>query len=395
MADSSRVAITGRGVVSPLGPDLTSFWAGLVAGDSKLEVDPWMCESGFRSTISGRISDFRDRAGVPRVTALALDAAEQCMKDGLPAAIAPERLGVVFTSVNGGMSEITGAQAEAGDLRTALPDYTTGLLRELVGAGAGALTLSNGCSSGLDAVTVGTDWLRAGEPDAVLVVGAESPFNTLSVGMLDNIGALARPTAELDPAQCCPFDRRRNGMVLAEAAAAVLLERLDHARARGCRIYGEITGTASGNNAWHMSDLPPDGFALSRVIRRALHAAAVEPTAVDLICAHGSGTPQNDLFETNAVKDAFGPHAAHVPITAGKAVHGHALGAAGLLGALAALGALEHATIPPTANYAVPDPECDLDYVTTGARAAPVRTALVLATGLGGVHTAVTISGAR
>ncbi|MFD2416914.1 beta-ketoacyl-[acyl-carrier-protein] synthase family protein [Amycolatopsis pigmentata] len=380
----TRVVVTGVGVVSPLGNDFSSFWKQLVDGTSAVEVDPWLVRNGFRTTVSCRVPGF-DVADGTRVSALALEAARQCAADAHLDGIAAGRLGVVFTSVNAGMGLIESREWGA----ALFAGHTTGLLREFSGAGGGAVTVSTGCSAGLDAVSVAVDWLRGDDLDAVLVVAAESPFNRVSVGMLDNIGALAAQPLS------CPFDARRSGMVLAEAGAAVVVERLGHARAREARPYAEITAVCGGNNALHMSDLPEDGAPLSRVIGRALAEAAARPDGLDLICAHGTSTVQNDVFETSAIKSVLGERARTTPVTSGKGAHGHALAASGLLAVLSAAGSLRDGVIAPTANYAVPDPRCDLDYVGEGAREKPVGRVLLLANGLAGVHTAAVLGRVR
>jgi len=188
-----------------------------------------------------------------------------------------------------------------------------------------------------------------------------------------------------------PFDLARAGFVIAEGAAFVVLEEAGHARARDARPHAEVLSVASTCNASHMTDLAADGMSMALTLERALSEAGVGPDEVDHVSAHGSSTPQNDLFETNALKRVFGAHAREVPVSSLKSTIGHALAPASLLALVATVGAIRRSRVPPTANYEVPDPECDLDYVTSGGRSHQVRTAVVMASGFGGIHTVAVI----
>ena len=225
-----------------------------------------------------------------------------------------------------------------------------------------------------------------------MTAAAEAPLSGLAYATLDVIGSLA--VGDWPPERASrPFDARRGGFVLGEGAAAVVLENRESAIARGARIYGEVLGYSSQNNARHMTDLSPDGAAMASVLRGVFEVAGADPHLIDYVNAHGSSTPQNDVFETQALKDVLGEHAYRIPVSSTKSMIGHSLSAASLTGVIATIGALETGTVPPTINYEFPDPECDLDYVPNQPRRHQVGTALVMASGFGGIHSGALLRG--
>ncbi len=247
--------------------------------------------------------------------------------------------------------------------------------------------MTTGCTAGIDALGLGFDLVRHGDLSLVISAAAEAPLSGISYATLDVIGSLAVGDWPAERASR-PFDARRGGFVLGEGAAAVVLEDLDHALARGARIYGEVLGYASLNNAQHMTDLAPDGAAMAAVLRRLIDDAGVPAETVDYVNAHGSSTSQNDLFETQALKTVLGGHAYRIPVSSTKSMIGHSLSAASLTGVIATIGAIQSGMVPPTANYEFPDPDCDLDYVPNVPREHHVGGALVMASGFGGIHSA-------
>ena len=218
---------------------------------------------------------------------------------------------------------------------------------------------------------------------AAVTGGTEAAILPLSFITLARLGALSARNDDPERASR-PFDKDRDGFVFGEGAVVMLLERLDHARRRDARIYAELAGVAQTSDAFHITAPEPSGESAARCIRRAVNAAALEPNEVEYICAHGTGTPLNDVSETRAIKWALGDHAHRIPISSPKSMVGHLLGAAGALSALTCVLALRDGVIPPTINLDTPDPACDLDYVPNVARHRPIRTALANGFGFGG-----------
>jgi 3-oxoacyl-(acyl-carrier-protein) synthase len=257
------------------------------------------------------------------------------------------------------------------------------------GAQGSVSNLSTGCTAGLDALGFALDRIRNGEADVMLAGASEAPLCPLSVGSFEALGALS--TRELDDGRLAstPFSGERDGFVIAEGCGILLLESLEHAQRRGATIYAELAGYASVNNAHHMTDLPPDGAALSGCIRAALADAGCEPADIDHVSAHGSSTPQNDANETGAIKAAFGEHATRLAINSMKSMTGHALAAANAVEAVALALEMKHQQVHPTINYRVPDPQCDLDYVPNTGRQALIRGAVKLSSGFSGIHSVI------
>jgi 3-oxoacyl-(acyl-carrier-protein) synthase len=411
--------ITGVGIVAPSGAGTEEFWRTNVAGRSFTRYEPLMAEIGMRSRVVASIPDFRladhhtpehvaELAPLSRFVQLATTAGAMAARDrGLATAdLDRTRAGVVFSSAIGGTPEFQQTYEELSDAGAhpvrALPEearfydsvflnYPPAWVARVFGLRGLCTSLTTGCTAGIDALGLGFDLVRQGDLDVCVAGSGEAPLSGLAYATLDIIGSLA--VVDGPPEQASrPFDATRGGFVLSEAGAAVVLEEYEHALARGADIYGEVLGYASLNNAFHMTDLAPDGQAMAAVMRRTMGIAGVTPDEIDYINAHGSSTPQNDLFETRAFKDVLGTERAHeIPISSTKSMIGHSLASASLVGTVAALGALRYAVVPPTINYRVPDPECDLDYVPNQARAHDVRTALVTASGFGGIHSAAVL----
>jgi 3-oxoacyl-(acyl-carrier-protein) synthase len=408
-----RVVITGLGIVVPSGVGTDEFWRNSEAGRSYTEDDPDMVRMGLNSHVLGRVRNFRIEDHLPpdaldevaplsRFSHFGVAAGVQAALDaGLPEApLDPERAGVISASAIAGTPEfqamyeeqsqrgsrpVPGLPADSSFYDAVFANFTPAWLARRFGLRGLCTALTTGCTAGVDALGLGFDLIRHAELDVAVTGAAEAPLCGISYATLDIIGSLATVDCP-GPQASRPFDARRGGFVLSEGAATLVLEEYEHARRRGAHVYAEILAFASLNNARHMTDLAPDGASMAVVIQRCLDAAGTAPDTIDYINAHGSSTPQNDLFETQAFKSVLGAHAYRVPISSTKSMIGHPLSPASLVGVIAAVGAMETGIVPPTINYEVPDPACDLDYVPNRSRQVRVKRALVTASGFGGIH---------
>jgi 3-oxoacyl-(acyl-carrier-protein) synthase len=250
------------------------------------------------------------------------------------------------------------------------------------------MTVSNGCTAGIDAVAFGYETILDGEADVMLAGAAESPVSPISLACFDPIKATSRRND--DPARASrPFDRDRDGFTIGEGAAMLVLEEQGHARRRGARVYAEVLGYAGVCNAYHMTGLESHGRDMAKAIRLALDQAGLEPEAIGYINAHGSSTAQNDVHETAAFKEALGDHAYRVPISSIKSMIGHSLGAIGAIEMACCALVVDRGILPPTINYENPDPLCDLDYVPNVAREQRVDVVLSTGSGFGGFQSAM------
>jgi len=252
-------------------------------------------------------------------------------------------------------------------------------------------TMSTGCTAGVDAIGLSAELIADGTVDVMITGGSDAPITPIVVSSFDNIHCLTRRNNEPTRASR-PFDRDRDGFLLAEGCGILVLESEKHAHARGAEILGYVLGFSSLCNAYHMTGLPADGLALGHTLQRALDAARIRPEQVDYINAHGSSTPQNDRNETAAFKLAFKDHARRVPISSSKSVLGHPLGAASAIESIISLLSIKESVVPPTANYQTPDPFCDLDYVPNQPREQRIRVVECNASGFSGIHSAILFS---
>jgi 3-oxoacyl-(acyl-carrier-protein) synthase len=261
-----------------------------------------------------------------------------------------------------------------------MPAYHVSLV---TGAHGPINTVVAACASGSQAVADGIEMIRSGRADLVVAAGVEGLIELTSIGAFARVNALS--VRNDDPHHACrPFDRQRDGTVLSEGAGALILERLDHALARGASVYGELLGHASSSDAYHVTAPDPEAGGMVRAIRWALEDAGVAPERIDYINAHATATPLNDRLETVAIKKVFGEDAYRVPVSGTKALLGHALGGVGAIEAIFCLLAMRDGVIPPTWNYDQPDEACDLDYVPNRPRAAHLRTVLSNSFAMGG-----------
>ncbi|RCV50085.1 beta-ketoacyl-[acyl-carrier-protein] synthase family protein [Marinitenerispora sediminis] len=412
-----RVAVTGLGVLAPNGAGVKEYadalWEGRGAVSRITAFDP----SGHLSQIAGQIrhpmlpaSAAVDPEGEDRVVRLAELAAEEALANaGLDSAlIDPARAGVAVANAIGGttfmtehFAEITGGGAGPIDVAAAHPRLhrsatfaTPGsVVADRHGFEGPCATLTTGCTGGNDAIGFALDAIRRGDADVMLAGGAEAPITPFVVASFDVIGALSVRNGDPEHASR-PFDRDRDGFVLAEGAGIAVLEEWRHARARGAPVLGEVLGYGSTCNAFHMTDLAADGVDLARSFRLALDDARCAPQRVGYVNAHGSSTPQNDVCETNAVKRVLGPHARSTPVSSTKSMVGHALAAANALEFAACVLALRDGVLPPTINLEEPDERCDLDYVPGTAREARPGVIASLSSGFGGIHSTVVLGAA-
>jgi 3-oxoacyl-[acyl-carrier-protein] synthase II len=397
-----RVVITGMGAVTPLGNDLPTTWRRMLAGESGVDRIRAFDPSPFPVQIAAEVKDDYDPTGaaspkelrkLDRNVVFALSAAKEAVEDSGLNGFDPERTGVVVGNCIGGFNEL---MRQYDVLRERGPDRVspTFLANVLVDSASGQIAIELGlrgpnyavvsaCATGSHAIGEAAELVRQGDADVILAGGTEGCIHPLILAGFCTMRGLA--TGNGNPQGAArPFDALRDGFVMGEGAAVMVLEELEAARARGATIYAEVLGYGASNDAHHMLQPDPESFGVVAMMRAALQRAAVEPGEVDYINAHGTGTPLGDLAETQAIKDVFGDHSYELAISSTKSMLGHMFGAAGAIEAMACALAIHEGTIPPTINYEHPDPDLDLDYVPNEPRKAEVRVALSNAMGLGG-----------
>jgi 3-oxoacyl-[acyl-carrier-protein] synthase II len=397
-----RVAVTGMGVVSPVGNSVAEVFFRCRSGRTGIRA----LDTGFAHRLASPIAGqavFEGAAHfdaprlrmLDRVSQMALHAADQAIADarGNWPSAEPERVGVFVGCGMGGIaSHDEGYQCLYGEQSDRIKPYTVLLgmhnapaawIAIAHGIRGPSLSYSTACSS--SAVAIGEAWLRiaSGSLDLALAGGTEAPLSFGSMKAWEALHTVARVDADRPGASCKPFSRNRSGMVLGEGAALLVLEAWEDAVARGAAIHGEILGYGLCTDPGHITRPSAEGQAAA--MRAALRSAGLDAAEVDAINAHGTGTPANDLAETEAVKAVFGSRAQHLPVSATKALHGHLLGAAGALECLVSLVAMQHGVLMPTMHLDEADPQCDLDYVAHAARErVPVRTMLSNSFAFGG-----------
>ncbi|MGI8586830.1 MAG: beta-ketoacyl-ACP synthase II [Chloroflexia bacterium] len=403
-----RVVITGMGAVTPVGNTIPETWEALKAGRSGVARITLFDPSPFEVQIAGEVKGF-DNSGIhpkelrhmDRNTQFAIVAGQEALRDagyeiGEHNA---ERTGVILGTAAGGLNTILSQQKtleERGPRRVSpffipnmLPDAASGQLAIAVGARGPNMAIVSACATGGHAIGEAWETIRRGDADAVLAGGTEAVLVPLVIAGFCVMRALAN---DPDPTRASkPFDKNRNGFVIAEGCGMMLLEDLESALARGAPIHAEVVGYGSTNDAFDMAGQRESGVAAIRMMQIALRKAGLRPEEVDFVSAHGTGTPLNDKIETLAIKQVFGEHAHKLVISSFKSMTGHMMGASGAIGAIVSALAIRDSLIPPTINYTTPDPDCDLDYNTGGLREQPVETAISNAIGLGGHNSCVVI----
>jgi minimal PKS ketosynthase (KS/KS alpha) len=417
------VAVTGVGVIAPGGIGGPAFLDLLTAGRTATRRITRFDPSPFRSQIAAECDFAPAAAGLTPRQVRRMDlyvqygvaaAAEAIADSGLDAQPPDlDRAGTTMGSAVGGTVRLeeeyvlacdAGAQWLA-DHRYVhpyayeawLPSSLASEVASAFGLRGPAATVSTGCTSGLDAIGDAAMVIEDGAADVMIAGAADSPISPISVACFDAIRATSPRNDE--PARASrPFDRDRQGFVLGEGGAVLVLEETGHARRRGARVYCEVTGYATRSNAYHMTGLTEHGTEMSDAIDDALRQSRLDPADVHYINAHGSGTKQNDRHETAAFKRSLGHHAYDIPVSSIKSMVGHSLGGIGAIEAAACVLAIANSFVPPTANLENPDPECDLDYVPVHARAQRVDNVLSVGSGFGGFQTALVLrreAGAR
>ncbi|MFC4562771.1 beta-ketoacyl-[acyl-carrier-protein] synthase family protein [Nocardiopsis mangrovi] len=415
-----RVAITGLGVVAPGEPGVKPFWARITEGRPATRTPTFFDPAPFRSRVAAECDFDPVREGLSpqeirrmdRSAQFAVVSAREAIADsGLdPGAVPPERTGVsIGTAVGGTMNldEEYRVLSDNGRKWVVDPEYAvphmydyavpSSLAAEVAwaaGAEGPATVISTGCTSGIDSVAHAFDLVAEGSADIMVTGAADAPLSPITFACFDAIKATSNSNDDPEHA-LRPFDRNRNGFVLGEGGAVLILEEFDRAVRRGAHIYAEILSATSRANAYHMTGLRPDGRELADAIRAALAQARVAPGDVGYINAHGTSTKQNDRHETAAIKAAFGEAAYGVPVSSIKAVVGHSLGGIGSIEVAASALAIEHGVIPPTANLTEPDPDLGLDYVPLTARESGLDTVLTIGSGFGGFQSAMVLAKPR
>jgi 3-oxoacyl-[acyl-carrier-protein] synthase II len=401
-----RVVVTGMGTVNPLGLDVETTWKNAVAGTSTAgpitQFDPaglWVnvvCEvKGFDPA---QFMDAREARRRDRFQQFASAAAKQAIEQsGLEIRQYPERVGVAVAASIGGLRTLEEAvHTLMGDGARKLSPFTipmlmsngaAGLISIDHGAQGPAFCLTSACASGADCIGMAWNLVRMGLVDVMITGAADANICRVGIGAFDRVGAMTRGGSTQLPK---PFDKNRDGLVMGEGSAIVVLESLAFAQKRKAAILGEMIGYGSTSDAHHITAPTEDGSGGARAIRLALQSAGITPDDVDYINAHGTGTVLNDLSETKAIKAAFGERAYKIPVSSTKSMTGHMMGTTGALESLFSLLAIRDGVVPPTIHYETPDPDCDLDYVPNTARKMPVRTVVSNAFGFGG-HNAVLV----
>ena len=397
-----RVVVTGMGVVSPLGVGIDAFWDGLIHGRSGVRRITRFDPSPYPSQIAGEVPDFDAAAHLPRRDIVrtdtfiqyALIAAQAALRDsGVKIDGQNERVGVSIGTGMGGVplllsswetlrrEGMPGVSAYA--LPGSLPNMAAGWVSMRTVARGPLYTPTTACAASTQAVGDAFRAIQRGDADVMLAGGTDSLIHPLVVAGFSAIRALSTRNDEPTLASR-PFDKDRDGFVLAEGAGVLVLELLEAARARGARIYAEVLGYGVTADAHHPTASSSDGPA--RAMRLALADAKLAPSTVDYVNAHGTSTELNDQSETEAIKAVFGDHARRLAVSSIKSMTGHLVGAAGGVEAIATTLALHHGILPPTINYTTPDPACDLDYVPNHARRVPIQVAMSNSFAFGGTN---------
>lgn len=403
-----RVVITGLGVVASLGHNVNDFWASLLAGKSGVRRISHFDPSDYASQIGAEVLDWdagqhmdpKDARRNDRYTQFGFVASKQAVADsGLDLRNEDgDRVGVMIGSGIGGMHTYE-SQLRVLDERgprkvspftipALIGNMCAGMVAIEYGARGPNFGLVSACATGSHAIGEAAHAIRRGDADVMIAGGSEASVTPFAYASFCAMKAMSTRNDEPEKASR-PFDINRNGFVMGEGAGILVLESLEHAQARGARIYCELAGYAATCDAFHITQPDPEGKGLSLSMSRALKSAGVEPGDIDYINAHGTSTPYNDKFETLAIKKVFGDHATKVPVSSTKSMTGHLLGAAGGIESVISAKTIESGMLAPTINLDDPDPDCDLDYVPNHARRQPVRAVLSNNLGFGGQNASI------
>lgn len=398
-----RVVITGMGALTSLGKDTDAFWQSIKASRHGISTIEGFDTTGYEATLAAEIKDFDPVAyGIEKKEARRMDRYCQFAMAATGMAIAdcgsefatddPFRIGVIVSSGIGGMqtnSEENKKLFEKGPKRISpfyvpmiIANMASGMISMRYGFKGSSTCIVTACATSTDSLGAAFRSIKHGYHDVMIAGGAEAAIIPISIAGFSNMMALSNSK---DPDRASiPFDKQRDGFIMGDGAGVLVLEELEHAKARGAKICAEITGYGSTNDAHHITSPDPDGEGAAQAMRFAMQESGLTPKDIGYINAHGTSTPLNDKFETAAIKKALGEDAYTTPVSSTKSMTGHLLGGAGGVEAIVCALALRDGIIPPTAGYREKDEECDLDYVTEGARKAHIKAALSNSLGFGG-----------
>jgi 3-oxoacyl-[acyl-carrier-protein] synthase II len=409
-AEPRRVVVTGMGIISPLGSDLDGFWKRLTAGESGIGPVTRFDITKYDTRIAGEVIDFRgedhmDRKDVRRADLFvqyAIAATRKAVAQaGINGNVDPARYGVVIGSGIGGIGTFEDQHKvllEKGPSRVSpffipmmISDMASGHVSIQFGAKGPNYCTVSACSSGAHAVGEATRIIQNGEAEVMITGGTEAPVTPIAFAGFCSMKAMS--TRNDDPTRASrPFDSERDGFVMGEGAGILVLEEWEHAKKRGAAALAEIVGYGATGDAHHMTAPAPEGEGAARAMRAAICDSGMSLESFGYLNAHGTSTPLNDKFETQAIKSVFGDHARKLAISSTKSMTGHLLGAAGGLETIICVLALNSQTLPPTINYENPDPDCDLDYVPNTARPVELQSALTNSLGFGGHNVTLALS---
>jgi len=405
------VVVTGMGIISPLGLTVKETWQNLINGVSGVGPITHFNPDELLVKIACEVKNFdpekyisareaRRRSRFEHFAAAA--AREAIQQSGLEMdKLDPGRVGVIISSAIGGVQAFSDAVSQAEDGPRRISPFTIPMLMSNGAAGmvsidygfqGPSLSVASACASGADGLGVALLMLQAGVIDIAIAGASEATITPVGVAAFDRLGAMSRRNDDYSRTPQ-PFDLERDGLVMGEGAAVLVLERESHARSRGAEILAELAGYGSSADAYHITAPLEDGFGGAHAIRRAMNSARINPQDGDYINAHGTATPLNDISETRAIKTAFGDLAYNIPVSSTKSMTGHMMGATGAMEAVFCVQVVREHIVPPTIHYYVPDPQCDLDYVPNEARQVPVRVAVSNAFGFGGHNAVLVIRG--
>ncbi len=405
-----RVVITGVGIISPNGIGKNEFWQSSIEGVSGVGRIERIDAAHLETKIAGEVKNFKPSLYIEkskikmldRFAALGVSSAKMALDDSALDLdkINPEKVGVCVGSGLGGvlfheeqmiaMNEFGLRKANPLGIVKVMPNAINSHISVELGLKGPNLTISTACSSGAHSIGGAFNLIRYGKAEVMIAGGAEAPLTPFTFGAYNSLRVMSRKNDCPEKASR-PFDKERDGFVLAEGAGFVILEEMTFALSRGADIYSEVIGYGMNSSAYHVVIPNPEGKDMSAVMSLAIEDAGIKKRDIDYINAHGTATRANDLAETKAIKDAFGDYAYKIPISSTKSMTGHTIGAAGAIGVVASSLAVKSQIIPPTINYETPDPDCDLDYVPNVAREGKLNYALINSFGFGGSNASLII----
>ena len=403
-----RVVVTGLGLVTPLGTGVEKTWTGLCSGKSGVAPITRFDTTDSTVKIAAEVKDFEVDKFIEKKLSKHLDlfvqyaiAAAEMVFDDSGFAVTEDnasRVGVITGCGLGGLPTIEKYHKIVLDrgmrritpffIPMVIPNMGAGQISIVKKAKGPNMSITTACAAGTHAVGEAFSMIRYGRCDVAVTGGSESTICSLAVGGFNSMKALSRRNDEPERASR-PFDKDRDGFIIAEGAGMILLEELEHAKARGAKIYAEMAGYGLSGDGYHMAAPPEDGDGAIRCMQMALNDAGMNVDDIDYINAHGTSTPLNDVVETRAIKKVFGSHAQELAISSTKSMTGHMLGGAGGIESVFTALSLYNQTIPPTANLENPDEECDLDYVPGNARETKIRAAMSNSFGFGGTNAVI------